>query len=124
MDRRNFLATQSASAVTIGALGLLSSRVLAQEVPECPKEASFTSEIARNHGHELVLSISAVLRALQQSQVTPVATFDIQGTSGHPHSIGLSGAQIVELLSKGSLALDSSVGAGHTHQVAIQLVLA
>jgi hypothetical protein len=48
-------------------------------------------------------------------------TYDIMGTSGHTHSVMITGAQFQSLQSNGngSIMVTSSSAAGHTHDILV-----
>lgn len=50
---------------------------------------------------------------------TALDNVDIQGGSGHPHLIDLSGNDVDMLLAGGSVTVTSSFDAGHMHQVTV-----
>lgn len=71
------------------------------------------STISRNHGHELVLSYEEVIKGEPK-------VYQIQGRSGHPHTIELT-PEIFEVLRKQSVVqVESTLDAGHTHIVEIR----
>lgn len=70
------------------------------------------SSISANHGHAVVLT-AADLAGTQQ------ATFSIQGTSSHDHTITLSAAQLSTLAGGGSVQVSSSEDASHFHEVSV-----
>ncbi len=124
MNRRSLLMT-----IGTGTAALLAAKtVFAQEVPstqeseEIQNKLSVATEIGANHGHGLDLTVEAVILALQMARVNGPVKMDIQGKSGHPHTINLSFDDLVNLLSLGGLETMSSVDAKHSHQVKVSLV--
>ena len=68
--------------------------------------------IASNHGHELVVPVADV-------EIGQDKTYDIQGTSAHPHTVTLSAADFSVLGTGATVTVTSSNDAGHTHQVTV-----
>lgn len=75
--------------------------------------ASTTSTISSNHGHELTVPGADVAAGTSQ-------TYDIQGTSGHAHSVTLGAADFTVLRSAGSVIVASTAGGGHMHMVTVR----
>ncbi len=71
------------------------------------------TEITNNHDHAFTMTDVSMLQA-----DTPI---DIQGTSGHPHTITLSAADITSLEMGNSVTVTSTADGGgpHTHDVTI-----
>lgn len=68
--------------------------------------------IATNHGHALVVPLADVMAGAE-------ATYDIQGTADHAHSVTL-GADHFAMLQQGlQVTVASSLGGAHDHQVTI-----
>lgn len=118
----NVLNRRAAIFQTLGTLGVLltANSVLAQEQPVCPVPEPklvkvIESEIGKNHGHEFMIELSELVKAGGQS-------LDIQGESGHPHTIVISNDQIIALMKGEQVVLVSSKDAGHTHQVTLVLL--
>lgn len=119
MNRRSFLGQSSSLALGAAALTMLTGRkAFSQEaeVPACPpplEPPKIMSTISRNHGHELVLSYEEVIKGEPK-------VYQIQGRSGHPHTIELT-PEIFEVLRKQSVVqVESTLDAGHTHIVEIR----
>jgi len=74
--------------------------------------ASVSSEIASNHGHTLEVPLADVTAGDARS-------YDIQGTSGHTHTVDVSADDFATLLADGSVMIDSSLDSAHTHTVTI-----
>lgn len=66
--------------------------------------------ISGNHGH------TAVVTAAQITAANSV-TLDIRGTADHPHSLGLSAAEVGMVGSRQTVAKTSSSDDGHSHTV-------
>jgi len=71
-----------------------------------------TATIGGNHGHTLVVSLADVQAGVDK-------TYDIQGTSDHPHSVTITAAQFAMLENGQTLNLTSSL-VGHTHPVTVR----
>lgn len=73
-----------------------------------------TVTIGSNHGH--VLAVTAADVSAGQAK-----TYDITGTSDHPHSVTVTAANFTSLQNNpsGSVQVTSTSGGGHTHQVTI-----
>ena len=69
-----------------------------------------TGSISANHGHSAVIA-SAQLGA------SGGITLNIQGTSAHPHTVALSGADLAAIAANQRVSKESSNDAGHTHTV-------
>lgn len=69
-----------------------------------------TGAISANHGHSAVIS-SAQLGA------SGGITLNIQGTSSHPHTVSLTGADLSAIAGNQRVAKESSNDAAHTHTV-------
>lgn len=119
MNRRNFFNT--GAKVAIGATVLSG---LNANKAEAAEENEVMADISRNHGHNLTLTMSelvAVLRKLQPEELTE--TIDIQGESGHPHSIDLNFDKVLSVLLGEEVTVESTEDFGHTHVVNIKLEL-
>ncbi len=67
--------------------------------------------ISANHGHTLAVPMADVQAA------TP-KTYDIQGSSGHPHSVTLTAAHFQTLSQNGRVTVSSSLG-DHVHSITV-----
>lgn len=109
--RRDFLKT---GAVLTLAGGVLTSKVNAQS----QKQPEILAEIGRNHGHALRLSLLetvSILRDLQPEEKS--VEVDIQGGSGHNHTVSMHYDNLLDILLGKKVILDSSEDAGHKHGV-------
>ena len=70
------------------------------------------ASIGTNHGHRLQIPREDVETAQPKS-------YDIRGSSGHPHTVNVSAADFSALSGGGSISLTSSNDAGHTHTVTL-----
>ena len=111
-SRRLALKKMTGMALGAAAVTLIPKKSFAADL-------SVTSEIGRNHGHALALTVDEVILATRENG--PVS-FDIQGRSGHPHEVTLSREQLLDLIVDGQLSVQSSRDAGHTHAVTIKLI--
>lgn len=70
--------------------------------------------IGANHGHTLTVSAADVTAGVEK-------TYDIQGSSPHAHSVTVTAANFATLQSNpnATLALTSTSGGGHTHEITI-----
>ena len=69
-----------------------------------------TGTIGSNHGH------SAVIASAQLS-ASGGLTLNIQGTSSHPHTVALTGADLSAIANNQRVSKESSNDASHTHTV-------
>lgn len=126
MNRRSLL-------ISGGVLGIsLSSKVLANGSSLAASELSAENEcepnevlvfIENNHGHELSLSTTNLIRYLRETQAGNEVTLNIHGASRHPHQVVLRHEAVLELLLVGNIDLESSFDVGHTHRVNLALEL-
>lgn len=73
-----------------------------------------TATISSNHGHVITVTANDVAAGADKS-------YDIMGTSGHTHTVMITGAQFQSLQSNanGSIMVTSSSNAGHTHDIVV-----
>jgi hypothetical protein len=69
-------------------------------------------DISANHGHALVVTAADIAAGGDRD-------FDIQGTSSHPHTVRLSGAQLAMLAGNDPVTVTSSTDEGHSHLVMV-----
>lgn len=75
--------------------------------------ASGTSAaIGTNHGHTLTVPMADVTAGVEK-------TYDIRGTSDHPHTVKVTAAMFASLASNSGVSVLSSSDGGHTHNVTI-----
>ncbi|MBP9707474.1 MAG: hypothetical protein KBD78_07485 [Oligoflexales bacterium] len=137
MNRRNFLHSLGQSSLAVSALSAVSAVALAQEVPSTNTDVSqttatvpsveITTEIDKNHGHELILTMTQYVALIRQTidatgLLMPVVV-DIQGLSGHAHALNFSQEDLVKILVDGEIELTSTLGAGHSHSVKISMLV-
>lgn len=68
--------------------------------------------IGSNHGHTVEVPAADIAAGAD-------VTYDIQGTSGHEHSVTVTAADFAMLAAGTAVTVESSNGAGHTHSVTI-----
>lgn len=124
LNRKEFLRT----ALAMTGLGLVASRLAAcggdgagsttggagtggGNANACATDAPVET-IASNHGHTLTVSQADV-------EAGTLKIYDIQGTSGHTHSVTVSQGNFVTLRSGGTVQLTSTNGGGHSHGITI-----
>ena len=117
MQRRQFFKTAGAVTAAAATVGI-TSKAFANDA----ETIEFQADITSNHGHDLQLDIVQVVELMGLTAQKTVS-LDIQGQSGHPHSIELDQASLVELLSQKSLSIESSEDFGHSHGVNIELMI-
>jgi hypothetical protein len=69
-----------------------------------------TGSISANHGHAAVVSAA-------QIATSGGITLNIQGTSSHPHTVALTGAELSAIATNQRVSKESSNDASHTHTV-------
>jgi hypothetical protein len=74
--------------------------------------AGTSATIGTNHGHTLTVSAADVAAGVEK-------TFQIQGSSGHPHTVTITAEQFAMLQQSQSITVTSSSDAGHTHKVTV-----
>ena len=118
LTRRDFtlaaaMAILSGVAISVsGCGGSNSSGSPASPSPasSAPAGSDKTGAISSNHGHSAVIA-SAQLGA------SGGITLNIQGTSSHPHTVALTGADLIAIAANQRVAKESSNDASHTHTV-------
>ena len=120
MNRRSFINSLAIGATT---LAFFTKVAHAQTVPPVtPNPANppvpqaipvvITMDISNNHGHHGAISYESVIIGNQ-------LTIDIQGDSGHPHTLTLTEDDLKVLRQKLVVDVKSSVDANHAHMVRI-----
>jgi len=119
LTRRNFtlaaaMAVLSGVAISVSGCGGDSSASPAAPSPTGSGSTSAggdrTGTIGSNHGHSAVIA-SAQLGA------SGGLTLNIQGTSSHPHTVALTGADLSAIANNQRVSKESSNDANHTHTV-------
>lgn len=124
LTRRDALKTGIAAA----GLALVLPRLSFAEEPVPPGDGQkqaleLSSEIGRNHGHVLALTPAGAVALLRSTFRAAPAVLDIQGSSGHPHSLELGHEELLSLFVSGELVKDSTKVGGHTHPVTVRLLV-
>ena len=81
---------------------------------ECLSPAT---SIGGNHGHTMEVSAADVEAGAEK-------TYDIQGSSGHPHSVTITADQFATLASELSLSVESTTDSGHSHTIMVTCAVA
>jgi hypothetical protein len=123
LDRRSFtleaaLAMLSGVAITVSGCGGGSSNNPSNPTPTpAPTPAPTpgpvsdrTGAVSANHGHRAVLTGA-------QLTAGGGVSLDIQGDSGHPHTLTLSGGDIMAIAAGQQVSRESTNNSGHTHNV-------
>ena len=79
-------------------------------MPNPPTCATTSVAIASNHGHSISVPIADVNAGVDK-------TYQIQGSSTHPHSVLITAANFASLKMMGSISVMSSLDAAHRHTV-------
>jgi hypothetical protein len=108
MNRRNFL-----KMVALGSGAMVALTVLPKA--QAAGDASLKATISANHGHRF----SATLAELQSAGAK---SYDIQGSSSHPHDIEITEEILSTLLAKKIVEIESSEVAGHTHILRLEII--
>lgn len=69
--------------------------------------------IQGNHGHTMTVSQADISAGTAK-------TYEIMGSSGHPHSVTLTAAHFQMLASNQMVSVTSGSGGGHTHTVVVR----
>lgn len=120
MNRRSFINTIAIGATTLAFFTKVAQAQTAPPVVPNPANpsgspsipVSITLDISNNHGHHGFISYESVIIGNQ-------LTIDIQGDSGHPHTIILTEQDLTVLRQKLVVDVKSSVDANHAHMVRI-----
>jgi hypothetical protein len=118
LTRRDFtlaaaMAILSGVAISVSGCGgsdSSSSPASPSPASSTPAGSDKTGTISSNHGHSAVIA-SAQLGA------SGGITLNIQGTSSHPHTVALTGADLSAIANSQRVAKESSNDASHTHTV-------
>ena len=77
-----------------------------------PTCATTSAAIGTNHGHSMTVSAADVTAGVDK-------TYQIQGTSQHPHAVVLTAAHFATLRQTGTVTVTSSTDAMHSHSVTV-----
>jgi len=114
LDRREFtlqaaLLALSGVSITISGCGGGGGGSPTTGTPP-PAAGDKVGSISANHGH------TAVITAARLAQGGDLS-LDIRGTSGHTHTVMLSGAELVQIAGGTRITKTSTNDDGHTHDV-------
>lgn len=127
MKRRDLLKMGAGAALvlvpTIGCAQGTAAPAPAPEAAEGVESILLTTSISRNHGHQVPLDALQALKLLRQTKTSGFVALDIQGSSGHAHSLELTHQELIALVVDGTLTKASTSGASHTHDVTLTLEL-
>ena len=117
MKRKEFIKSVAGAAiVTLPAVSLLSCSSSADPDPMDDEEgclANGTSvTVGSNHGHSLTVSKDDVNAGVDKE-------YNIQGSSGHAHSVTVTAAHFASLKNNTEVQVTSTEGASHTHSITI-----
>lgn len=116
MNRRGFFNTLGA----VGAAAAVTQLPFVSHAKE-GEVVNIEGVIGANHGHSVDVDIADVISMLRETKKVCHVQLDIKGASGHPHILELTHQNLIDLVAVGSLAVESSVVAGHAHSVEINL---
>jgi hypothetical protein len=120
MSRKQFLRTLAGiGAGAIGASVLMAcgsddDEGMEPSEPNCVSNGT-TATITNNHGHTINVSMADVDAAVDK-------TYDISGSSSHPHMVTITAAQFATLKGNTAVSFVSTSGGGHTHNVMVTCV--
>ncbi len=117
INRRNFLRFAALGAGTM-VLASIAGKATAQEVlattnPVAAKK--LLSEISRNHGHVFAMT-------LEKLQANGTKSYNIQGSSGHPHMVDITANVLTALTKNNVVEIESTTVSGHSHVLRLTLV--
>jgi hypothetical protein len=115
VGRREFtlaaaLVALSGATITISACGGGSSSPSSPSSGGSQGTTDKTGVIGSNHGH------SAVITAAQLTAAGDLS-LNIKGTSDHPHTLTLTGAQVASIAANQRVSKESTTDDGHSHSV-------
>jgi hypothetical protein len=113
LPRREFaleiaLLALAGAAVTVSACGGGGSSPSGSTPP--PAAGDEVGSISDNHGHSAVITAARLAQGAEYD-------LDIRGSSGHPHTVRLTAADLAQVSSGARVGKVSSNDDGHTHQV-------
>jgi hypothetical protein len=115
LGRRQFtlaaaMLALSSATITISACGGGSSSPSSPSSGGTQGTTDKTGVIGSNHGH------SAVITAAQLTAAGDLS-LNIKGTSDHPHTLTLTGAQVASIAANQRVSKESTTDDGHSHSV-------
>jgi hypothetical protein len=114
MKRRRVL--HAGLALAASPLALATKGSARADPPPAPKKAAYervVTRVGQNHGHVFEVSLADVTAGVAK-------TYDLTGTSGHPHSVTLD-AGVFERLKAGEIVRLPSTRTGHLHRLLVRL---
>lgn len=127
MKRRELLKFGAGTALAlIPAVGCAQGTPAPATGPEATQGSEtilLAASISRNHGHQVPLTANEALKLLRQTKTSGFVALDLQGTSGHGHSLELTHQNLLDLVVEGTLTKDSTTDASHSHGVTLTLEL-
>lgn len=124
MDRKTFiqktfgllvLAVPSYSILSCAASDnedLPNREAMLEVAPSCFLNGAKSTTITDNHGHRITVSAEDISAGIEK-------TYDIQGNSGHLHTITVTAQDFLALFSQGEVVVSSTRDEHHTHDVTI-----
>lgn len=79
--------------------------------PDCIANGT-SGTIGSNHGHTISVPVADINAATDK-------TYDIQGTSDHPHQVTITSAMFAMLANSQAVSATSTSDAGHSHSITI-----
>ena len=105
------MVSAAAPAIALIGCGDDSGTAIVDE-PSCIDNGTDVS-IGSNHGHTLTVSKADIDRGVD-------AIYNIQGSSGHNHSVTITADQFLELQANNSISVSSSSDNDHTHFITVK----
>jgi hypothetical protein len=117
MTRKEFMGTLLTGVATLTVVEACgnSSPPPPGNPPGASCDNGTAADIADNHGHVLDVSKEDVKAGADK-------TYDIMGTAGHTHSVTITAADFARLAANTSIREISTIGANHSHVVAVSCV--
>lgn len=117
MERKEFIKRSIMAVTTVPFIGLVSNCGGDDPTPAMPSEPNCiengtTAAIGSNHGHTLSIPKSMIENG-------GPASFQIQGDSGHGHTVIINADQMAQLQRNERITIESTVGNGHVHSLSI-----
>jgi hypothetical protein len=78
--------------------------------PNPTPSADKVGQISANHGHTATITAARLAEGGDY-------VLDIEGQAGHPHSVNLSGADMMAIANNQRVSKESSTDSGHSHTV-------
>jgi len=110
LSRREALVLLGGATITIAGCGGGGSSPSGPSTGGGGSAGDKTGSISGNHGHTAVLTAA-------QLGAGGALSLNIQGSSPHPHTVALSGAEVTSIAGGSQVSKVSSNDDGHTHTV-------